>query len=107
MRSGGPSGGFGGFGGFGFPGFGGGADAGFDPFEAFFGRGASAARGGSNIVVDITLTFLEAAKGTRKEVSYYANVKCKPCNGTGAKPGTTRKKCPQCGGSGQVRWVEG
>ena len=44
------TGGFGGFGGFGF---GGGAENGaeFDPFEAFFGRGATNARGGSNVVV--------------------------------------------------------
>ena len=44
----GPSSGFGGFGGFGGSGPNG---AEFDPFEAFFGRGATNPRGGSNVMV--------------------------------------------------------
>ena len=50
----------------------------------------------------MTLSFMEAAKGATKDVSYYANVKCTPCKGTGAKPGTRKKTCPQCQGTGQV-----
>ena len=54
--------------------------------------------------IEVTLSFMEAARGSQKEVAYYANVKCKPCSGSGAKPGTRKKTCPQCRGTGQVRF---
>jgi len=75
-----------------------------DIFEQFFRGAAGAARGqqqgGSDVQVGLRLTFMEAAKGASKSVSYQAQVNCKPCAGTGAKPGTKPKKCPQCNGSG-------
>lgn len=64
-----------------------------DPFASFFSRG-------SDVKVNITLSFLEAAKGVRKEVRYPVMSSCKPCSGTGVKD-HSRQRCPTCQGTGQ------
>lgn len=79
------------FGGFG--GFGGGRRGGSNP---------SAPRRGADVETSIGISFDEAAKGCRKEVSYNAVVACEECSGTGAQPGTHARTCPTCQGSGQV-----
>ena len=92
-------GGFGGFSGFG--------DLG-DIFGDFFGGGASRSRGanaprkGENIVVQVDLSFEEAAFGTKKEVSVGRIEICDRCGGSGAASGTQAETCDRCGGSGQV-----
>lgn len=62
---------------------------------------------GEDITVELSLSFLDAAKGCRKDVSYSRNEPCKSCNGTGAKNGTAYKTCPKCGGSGQIQYTSG
>ncbi|KAF4321795.1 hypothetical protein BBO99_00000667 [Phytophthora kernoviae] len=95
-------------------GFGGGAGGfqgqGFeDIFGEFFGgqgfggrsrRSASQPQRGADIQVDITLSFMEAVKGTTRDLNITANVECDTCDGSGAKPGTKKKTCPNCKGSG-------
>jgi molecular chaperone DnaJ len=96
---GGGAGGFGGFGGFG------GIDDIFDMFTGGgFGRqrNPNAPRQGSDLRMNITVTFEEAAKGVTKEVELSRMEACPDCRGSGAKDGTSRSKCPHCGGSGQV-----
>ena len=94
-----PFGGFGGFSGFG--------DLG-DIFGDFFGggatrtRSANAPRKGENIVVQVDLSFEEAAFGTKKEVSVGRIETCDRCGGSGAASGTQPETCDRCGGSGQV-----
>jgi molecular chaperone DnaJ len=101
---------------FGKAGVGGASDAGFDPgfagfgdiFDAFFGGGASAARrgrpaSGSDLRYDLRITFEEAIRGTEKEIEFPVLGRCDPCQGTGAKAGTTPVPCPQCNGRGEVR----
>ena len=98
-------------------GFGGGAGGagGFSGFSDFgdifgdifggFGGGRSRAQTkvkGEDITIEISLSFLDAAKGCVREVTYNRNEPCKACNGTGAKGGTAYKKCDKCGGTGQV-----
>ncbi len=102
FASGAGAGGYGGFGGFG------GFDVG-DIFSDFFGGGFSsrgnARRGpqrGSNVSVDVTVTFEEAAFGCEKEISLYRIETCPDCNGSGAKSGSEVTTCSVCGGSGQV-----
>ncbi len=79
-------------------------------FDSFFGGGStrrrSGGRGGqrgSDLRYDMEITFLEAAFGAKKEVSYPRAERCGVCKGTGADKGSGRKLCPTCGGSGQVR----
>ena len=79
----------GGFGGFG--GFGGGQ------------RSRSAARKGSDIQKQMTISFEDAAFGATKKIKLTKYVKCKTCGGTGASPGTSKKACPRCGGTGEIR----
>lgn len=102
-------GGAGGFGGFG--GFGGGAGGFGDIFETIFqgfGGGASVQRdtSGEDIQVTMSLSFMDAAKGCVKELSYQRNEPCPACSGTGAKGGTALKTCFKCGGRGQIRFTQ-
>ena len=97
-----------GFGGFnGFNGFGDFAGGFGDIFESFFGGGTSRRRNGptrgSDLRVELSITFEEAAFGTQKEISINRSVKCAECSGTGAKKGTQPETCKTCGGSGQIR----
>jgi len=105
-----PNAGFGGggFGGFGGGGFGGFEDI-FDMFGGMFGggggRGGRRRNGpakGNDIQKAITITFEEAAFGCKKEIQINKYVKCETCSGTGAAPGTSKKTCSTCGGSGHV-----
>ncbi len=58
---------------------------------------------GNDTQARIQLTFMEAAKGCKKEIPIQCLERCTDCGGTGAKPGTNPETCPECGGSGQVR----
>ena len=105
--------GMGGFGG-GFSGFGGGG--GFedisDIFSSFFGggfgSGARTARSevGEDIQREMTLSFMDAAKGCKKTFSYMRNEPCSSCRGTGAKNGTAYTTCGKCQGKGVVQQVQ-
>lgn len=97
-------------GGGGFGGFGGFEDI-FDMFGSAFGGGFGGGgsrrnngpRKGSDIQKTMTIDFEEAAFGVKKQIRLTKNVKCKNCGGTGAAPGTSKKTCPRCGGSGEIR----
>lgn len=96
---GGGMGGMGGFGGFG------------DIFESIFqgfGGGASMQRDttGEDIQLNMSLSFMDAAKGCTKEVTYSRNEPCPACHGTGAKNGTAFRTCSRCNGKGQMRFTQ-
>lgn len=98
-------GGFGGAGGTGgFSGFSDFGDIFGDIFGGFGGgrRQAQTKIKGEDVTIEISLSFLDAAKGCVREVVYNRNEPCKTCKGTGAKGGTAYKKCDKCGGTGQV-----
>ena len=88
-----------------FQGFGGFGDI----FDAFFGQGqAGAARrggpsAGSDLRYDLRITLKEAVNGSEKEIEFPVLDRCDTCSGTGAKPGTSPKTCPQCNGRGEIR----
>ena len=105
-------GGFGGFSGGGagggFSGFGGFEDIFGDIFGSFGGGSRTRAQAksqGEDITVEISLSFLDAAKGCTKDITYTRNQPCASCKGTGAKNGTAYKTCEKCGGTGQVQYV--
>ncbi len=106
-----------GFGGGGFGGFGG--AGGFeDIFSAFgdmfgggFGGGFGGAtrngpRKGRDLQKNITISFEEAAFGVEKTLKIMKFVQCDTCHGEGTAPGTSKKTCSHCGGSGTVRTVQ-
>lgn len=84
----------------------------FDIFSGFMGGGARSARRstrqavGEDITQTIELTFMEAALGCKKSISFTRLERCKTCNGTGAKNSDSLKTCPKCNGTGQVRYTQ-
>jgi molecular chaperone DnaJ len=80
-----------------------------DLFNAFFGGGAAAARGGpaqgQDLAVALDIDLLQAAHGATLEVAYEAVDRCEHCNGNGAEPGTPIETCERCGGAGQLQAV--
>lgn len=100
-----PGAGFGGgFGGFqDFSGFG---DIFGDIFGGFGGgRRAQTKTKGEDITIELTISFLDAAKGCKRDISYTRNEPCKSCKGTGAKNGSAYKTCPKCNGTGQIQYT--
>ena len=100
------AGGFGGgFGGFEdiFDIFGSAFGGGFGGFGGGQARRSNAPRKGNDIQKSMTISFTDAAFGCKKQIKLTKFVKCKTCDGTGASPGTSKKTCPNCGGTGEVR----
>ena len=102
-----------GFGGGGFGGFDMGDMGGFgDIFETFFGGGGfgggsskrkNGPRRGNDLEYSLAITFEEAMSGVEKEFSITRTENCETCSGSGAKPGSSKKTCSKCNGSGQIR----
>ncbi len=109
---GGGAGGGGGFGGFG------GSDP-FDIFSQVFGGGVdlndilgggsrrsrrnpNGPAPGSDLRYDIEIDFEDAVFGADKKLVIPKLSACDACHGSGAEPGSSRKTCSRCGGSGQV-----
>lgn len=120
---GGPFGGAGGFGGFSGTGFGAqgfGGDINFDDiFGAFAGggrRGRASRQNpfqqeeilvGHNIEVQTNVSFMDAAKGTNKDIYITPLTRCSSCDGRGLKKGFQRTECKKCGGTGtRIHFVQ-
>ncbi|MDI7276033.1 MAG: molecular chaperone DnaJ [Anaerolineae bacterium] len=98
------AGGFGAYPGFGFGGL-------SDIFEEFFGFGprAAARQGpvrGSDLRVQLSLSFEEAVFGAEKEIEVSRLEQCPNCGGSGAEPGSLPRRCTECNGRGEVRRVQ-
>jgi molecular chaperone DnaJ len=99
-----------GFGRGGPDGFGGFADAFGDIFGDIFGAGRggrSAVYRGADLRYGMELTLEQAAAGYASDIRVPSWDSCEACNGSGAKPGTSAKRCGTCGGSGNVRMTQG
>lgn len=107
---------------FGHAGVGGGAQ-GFDPsqfsgFEDIFGglgdifgfgggqRRAGPQRG-ADLRYDLEIKFEQAAKGVETSIQIPRHETCETCKGNGAAAGTSPVTCPQCRGTGQLRYQQG
>lgn len=100
------------------PGFGRGAAGGFnaggfgDIFDAFFGGGggggprASRVRPGSDALLRMDLTLEECFTGVQREVTVDTAVLCDVCDGTGSKSHSGPVTCPTCHGQGQVMEIQ-
>ena len=82
----------------------------FDMFGGFGGgRRSSARRGGPqkgrDLQKTVTIDFTDALFGCSKQIELTKDIRCKTCDGSGARPGTGRKTCDACGGSGQISQV--
>ncbi len=80
---------------------------GFGGFGDIFGGGSSSRRRGpqrgSDLQVNITISFEESMFGCQKSVTIPTGEVCPKCHGSGAKEGTSAETCPNCHGSGQER----
>jgi len=101
----------------------GGAAQGFDPsqFTGFedifgglgdiFGFGGGGRRSGpqrgADLRYDLEIKFEQAAKGVETHIQIPRHETCESCKGNGAAPGTTPATCPQCRGTGQLRYQQG
>ncbi len=99
-------------GGAGGAGFGGFSDIFGDVFgDIFGGGGGGRQRGGpsrgSDLRYNLDIDLEEAVRGTTTRIDIPTLVSCKPCDGTGAKPGTKPVSCKTCNGMGQVRMQQG
>lgn len=83
-----------------------------DVLNSFFGGGFSGGAQrrkpnsptrGSDLRLDLEITFEEAIFGTEKSVDIQHLTACETCNASGVQPGTTSTKCSTCNGLGQVQ----
>jgi len=80
-----------------------------DIFDNIFGEmmGQQNRRGnvlrGSDLRYDLEIKLEDAFAGREVELSVDTTARCAPCDGKGAKPGTSARACATCGGRGQVR----
>ena len=66
------------------------------------GRGRRRSTRGDDLQVDVTVSFDDSLHGVTVRVPVDKPDTCATCHGTGAKPGTSPKVCPECQGRGSV-----
>jgi molecular chaperone DnaJ len=83
-----------------------------DIFEDFFGLGGgrsgkNRARKGKDLRYDMELTLEDAFTGKEETISFQKLVSCEICEGSGVSPGSERKRCNTCQGSGNIITSQG
>ncbi|MBV9080449.1 MAG: molecular chaperone DnaJ, partial [Elusimicrobia bacterium] len=84
-----------------------------DLFEEAFGLGGGGRRGprgaqpGRDLRIDKEVTLPEVVSGVDVSLEVPSFAACEVCGGSGAKPGTGHKRCPDCHGRGQIRISQG
>jgi molecular chaperone DnaJ len=100
-----------------------GGAAGFDPtiFAEFddifgsigdlFGFGGARRRGGpqrgADLRYDLEITFSQSAQGVETSIQIPRHEACETCHGSGSAAGSGPTTCPQCRGTGQLRYQQG
>ena len=90
----------------------GGGGGGFS-FEDLFGGGGrrrsdpNAGVPGDDLRYDLEIDFEDAMYGADKTLLIPRMAECPDCHGSGCEPGTGRKTCPRCGGSGSQVMSQG
>ncbi len=81
-----------------------------DVFGDIFGGGRGGGQRsnrGADLRYNLELSLEDAVFGTSVKIKVPNWVTCVSCNGSGAKKGTSPKKCGTCNGAGQVRMQQG
>jgi molecular chaperone DnaJ len=86
-----------------------------DIFDNIFGDFMGGRRGGqrsgrergADLRYNMEISLEEAYAGKTAEIRVPTRLACDVCSGTGAKPGSTPKKCPTCDGHGRIRSAQG
>jgi len=84
-----------------------------DLFSDFFGSGGgysyrqqrrdpNAPTRGSDLELNLRISFKDSVFGVEKEVSYRRKENCHTCHGSGAKEGHSKETCSVCNGTGRV-----
>ncbi|MDQ2984133.1 MAG: molecular chaperone DnaJ [Actinomycetota bacterium] len=82
-----------------------------DLFAAFFGDDLFGVGGrrqrarGADLVTEVEIELVEAARGVKQEVPFQVAAPCQACGASGARPGTEPVVCPTCGGAGRLQHV--
>jgi molecular chaperone DnaJ len=79
-----------------------------DLFGGLFGGGAGRGRGGTrqtaqrgaDVEAVVNLSFEDSLRGLETRIPVEVTTACRQCGGSGAKPGTAPKICPECNGRG-------
>ncbi len=77
--------------------------------DIFGGRrgGRSQVFRGADLRYELELSLEQAVNGDTINIDIPGHVQCEHCGGEGAEPGTEKKTCGTCQGSGQVRMQQG
>jgi molecular chaperone DnaJ len=83
-----------------------------DLFGQMFGGGRRGAGGvgpqrGPDLEAGLTIDFVDAVRGLTTSLHITSEATCSTCNGSGARPGTTPKRCTNCGGRGVTEMNQG
>jgi len=83
-----------------------------DAFGEMFGGGGRRRQSngparGADLRYDLEISLEQAYAGSEVEITVPASITCEPCEGSGAKPGTSPTVCGSCGGAGRVRASQG
>lgn len=70
-------------------------------------RSGPRATAGADLRYNLTISFVQAARGAEISLTIPRQATCDECKGSGAATGTSRETCRQCGGAGQVRNTQG
>ncbi len=74
-------------------------------FSDLFGRrgrpAADSVRKGQDLEYQVKIPFLDAVNGAEKRINFNRQAACETCRGSGSRPGSKMKPCPECHGSGQ------
>ncbi len=80
-------------------------------FEEFFGGGRrgsrSASNDGADLAYELRISFDEAVFGADKTIEILRAEMCDRCDGEGVEPGSSKKRCSHCHGSGQITLSQG
>ncbi|HEX5071310.1 MAG TPA: molecular chaperone DnaJ [Vicinamibacterales bacterium] len=76
-------------------------------FFGFGGQRRGGATRGADLRFDLEIPFEESFTGTETTIQIPRDEHCDTCHGSGAAPGTNKETCPQCRGTGQLRFQQG